>query len=170
MLEWYYILGMIAYGIFILQTVLSIIIGDFGFDINFDGNIDFDGSDILSFKGFIHFLMGFSGWLMLADKFQATFPLVGNLWGGILVGFTLMIVLYYIYKFCYKLRNEGTHLEKEELVNLVGTVYLAGDFYYYITVNIGGCTTEVKVYCNDPVFKKGDKVVIKSYKDGKYYI
>lgn len=170
MLEWYYILGMIAYGIFILQTILSIVIGDFDFDIDFDGNVDFDGSDILSFKGLIHFLMGFSGWLMLADKFQTTFPLIGNMWGAVLVGLVLMIVLYYTYKFCYKLRSEGTHLEKEGLVDLVGTVYLAGDCYYYITVDIGGCTTELKVYCNDHVFKKGDKVIIKSYKDGKYYI
>lgn len=71
-MEWYYILGAVSYGIFIVQFILS----SFGFletdlDVDFDGNVDFNVSDLLSFKGLIHFAMGFSGWLMLAGKVTA---------------------------------------------------------------------------------------------------
>ena len=53
----YYILGGIAYGIFILQFIISWVAGEF--DVDFDG--DADVSDVVSFKGFIHFFMGFGG-------------------------------------------------------------------------------------------------------------
>ena len=67
-MEWYYILGIISYSIFILQFILSNIgIGDSDIDIDCDGDSDFSINDLLSFKGLIHFAMGFSGWLML-DK------------------------------------------------------------------------------------------------------
>ena len=49
----YYILGGIAYGIFILQFIISWVAGEF------DVDVDFDVSDVVSFKGFIHFFMGF---------------------------------------------------------------------------------------------------------------
>lgn len=58
----YYILGGIAYGIFILQFIISWVAGEFDVDVDFDGDADFDVSDVVSFKGFIHFLMGFGGW------------------------------------------------------------------------------------------------------------
>ena len=60
MLEWYYILGMVSYGIFLIQFILSFILGDFNIDVDFDGDSDFDSSSVLSFKVLIHFLMGFS--------------------------------------------------------------------------------------------------------------
>ena len=63
-MEWYYILGIISYGIFIIQFILSNLgISDTDLDVDFDGNVDFSVSDLLSFKGLIHFAMGFSGWL-----------------------------------------------------------------------------------------------------------
>ena len=66
-MEWYYVLGIISYSIFIVQFILSNLgFGDTDIDIDLDGDADFDVSDLLSFKGLIHFLMGFSGWLMLS--------------------------------------------------------------------------------------------------------
>lgn len=44
----YYILGGIAYGIFILQFIISWVAGEL------------DVSDVVSFKGLIHFLMGWT--------------------------------------------------------------------------------------------------------------
>ena len=71
-MEWYYVLGAISYGIFIVQFILS----SFGFletdlDVDFDGNVDFSVSDLLSFKGLVHFAMGFSGWLMVIGEVTA---------------------------------------------------------------------------------------------------
>lgn len=51
-MEWYYILGIISYGIFIIQFILSNLgISDTDLDVDFDGNVDFSVSDLLSFKG-----------------------------------------------------------------------------------------------------------------------
>ena len=72
-MEWYYVLGIISYGIFIVQFILSNLgFGDTDIDIDLDGNVDFDVSDLLSFKGLIHFLMGFSGWLSLKQRLKVT--------------------------------------------------------------------------------------------------
>lgn len=46
----YYILGGIAYGIFILQFIISWVAGEFDVDVDFDGDADFDVSDVVSFK------------------------------------------------------------------------------------------------------------------------
>lgn len=69
-MEWYYILGIISYGIFILQFCLSFIGGDteMDTDIDLDGEADFSFSNLISFKGLIHFLMGLSGWLMITQQ------------------------------------------------------------------------------------------------------
>lgn len=54
----YYIIGGVAYGI--LQFIISWVAGEL--DVDFDGDADFDIGDVVSFKGLIHFLMGFGGW------------------------------------------------------------------------------------------------------------
>ncbi len=53
----YYIIGGVAYGI--LQFIISWVAGEL--DVDFDGDADFDIGDVVSFKGLIHFLMGFGG-------------------------------------------------------------------------------------------------------------
>lgn len=58
----YYIIGGVAYGIFILQFIISWVAGELDVDVDFDGDADFDIGDVVSFKGLIHFLMGFGGW------------------------------------------------------------------------------------------------------------
>ena len=55
----YYGIAIIVYGVFIIRFILSWICGDF----EIDSDADLDLGDIVSFKGFIHFLMGVSGWL-----------------------------------------------------------------------------------------------------------
>jgi hypothetical protein len=57
----YYGIAAVFYGIFIIRFILSWIGGDF--ELDFDG--DFDVSDVVSFKGFTHFVMGASGWLSI---------------------------------------------------------------------------------------------------------
>lgn len=70
MSETYYLLAAISYGIFIVQFILSWFGGDTDLDVDLDGELDMDVSDIVSFKGLVHFVMGAS--LMAeADKVQA---------------------------------------------------------------------------------------------------
>lgn len=61
----YFFSALVSTGIFLLQFILSIFFGsmDTDIDVNADGNADIDMSSVLSFKGLIHFCMGF-GWFM----------------------------------------------------------------------------------------------------------
>ena len=61
----YFGIALFCTGIFIVQFILSFILGeidlDSDIDLDADGDVDFSLSDILSFKGLIHFGIGF-GW------------------------------------------------------------------------------------------------------------
>lgn len=46
----YYIIGGVAYGIFILQFIISWVAGELDVDVDFDGDADFDIGDVVSFK------------------------------------------------------------------------------------------------------------------------
>lgn len=61
----YFFAALVSTGIFLLQFILSIFFGnmDTDIDVNADGNADIDMSSVLSFKGLIHFCMGF-GWFI----------------------------------------------------------------------------------------------------------
>lgn len=167
----YYILGGIAYGIFILQFIISWVAGEFDVDVNFDGDADFDISDVMSFKGAIHFLMGFGGW-------TSTKQLLGNevTWIDWLVGFFIGLVfvfmLYHLYKFCMKLQNLPT---REPLPNLVGRtaiIYVGfNTSHYLVFVEINGCMQELDVYSiNNIEYPNGTSVTIRKYEDNKLYI
>ena len=63
----YFGLALFSTGIFIVQFILSFFIGeldlDTDIDLDGDGVDDFSIGDLISFKGLIHFLIGFS-WTM----------------------------------------------------------------------------------------------------------
>lgn len=112
-MEWYYYLGAISYGLFILQTILSCIGIDTDLDVDFDmdGDVDVFGSDIISFKGLIHFAMGFSGWLMLTKSTSFL-----NVIAAVFVGILFMLILYVIVKLFMRLSQENVAVEGNELV------------------------------------------------------
>ena len=82
-----YIVALIVYGIFIIRFILSWIGGDFDLDGDFDLNV----SDIVSFKGLTHFLMGASGWLSVK---QYTTHFIG--WYDYLIAFCIGIIFVYL--------------------------------------------------------------------------
>lgn len=164
-MEWYYILGIISYSIFIIQFILS----NFGFadtdlDVDFDGNTDFDVSSLLSFKGLIHFLMGFSGYLMVTGKVTAVTIACASA-----IGIAFMFLLYFIYKLCMKFNSEPTTKVGNDLIGEVVTVYIPlPNGNYLCTVN---APDYMEITCSsDTSLSVGDKLIIKSYKDGVYYI
>lgn len=165
MLEWYYILGIISYGIFLVQFVLSFILGDFDIDVDFDGNSDFDSSSILSFKGLIHFLMGFSGWLMLIGKVTLIHIII-----GILFGIVFIVLLYYIYKLCMKFNSQRTINEGKSLIGKsVQVLYIIDSQICVCSIENGGITQEITCINNTSV-KPGQSWIITEYKNGCYYI
>lgn len=164
-MEWYYILGIISYGIFIIQFILSNLgISDTDLDVDFDGNVDFSVSDLLSFKGLIHFAMGFSGWLMTVGKVTAVTIAI-----ACVAGIALMFILYLVYKLCMKFNSEPTRKEGDELVGRSVTIYCP--------LENGLCSCAicnpdyVEIICKtDREVQPGEILKITSYKDGIYYI
>lgn len=118
-MEWYYILGIISYGIFIIQFILSNLgFVDIDLDVDCDGNIDFDVGDLVSFKGLIHFAMGFSGWLMLTGQVTLV-----TIIGAIGVGIIFMVALFFLYKLCMKFNYEPTTKSGNALIGKQVVVY-----------------------------------------------
>lgn len=59
--EIFMLTALVATGIFLLQFVISVFFGDLDMDVDGDANADFDLGSLFSFKGLVHFLIGF-GW------------------------------------------------------------------------------------------------------------
>lgn len=168
-MEWYYILGMISYGIFIVQFVLSFVGADSDIDIDLDGDTDFSFNDLVSFKGLIHFLMGLSGWLMITQEVT-----VLNVILACIVGIGFMVILFYFYKLLFsKLQSIPTRKEGKELIGTPVTIYLTMDSisseHCICTVCNGGITEEINCKAETPI-TIGDVRIINDYQNGIYYI
>lgn len=165
----YYIVAVIVYDIFIVRFILSWIGGDFDIDA------DLDLSDVVSFKGLTHFLMGFSGWLSVKS-----FTTHNIMWYDYLIAFILgvifVIILYYVYKFLMKLENKPQILSGKDFIGSTAKVYLVMPtidadtlFKYIITVDNGVGTIEVPAKSRE-YYKIDDSVVIKDYVNAYYII
>ena len=163
-----YIVALVVYGIFIIRFILSWIGGDF----DLDGDIDLDVSDVVSFKGLTHFLMGASGWLSV--KQYTTHSIM---WYDYLIAFCVGILfigmLFQLYKFMMKLESKPTILTGKDLIGSSAIIYnktaYDGVLYKYdITVNNGNGTIE-RPAVSDQCYQINDVVTIKEY-DGAYYI
>lgn len=165
----YYTIAVIVYGIFIIRFILSWVGGDF------DIESDVDVSDVVSFKGFTHFLMGFSGWLSVKS-----FITHNIMWYDYLIAFILgvifVIILYYVYKFLMKLENKPQVLSGKDLIGSTAKVYLTSStidadtlFKYLITTDNGIGTVEIPAKSRE-FYKIGDSVVIKDYVNAYYII
>lgn len=165
MMKWYYILGIVSYGIFVFQFLLNLIGGHTDIDVDFDGDSDIDTSTLFSFKGFVHFCMGFSGWLCLQGNSD---PL--NLYVAVVIGILFTVALYYIYKLCAKLKHEPTLKEGLDLVgSSVNITYVSENGHDCIGSPVGEVYRELKCHTSLPT-RVGDLRVIGSYRDGVYYL
>lgn len=164
-MEWYYILGIISYGIFIIQFILSNLgIVDVDIDIDCDGDVDFDVGDLVSFKGLIHFIMGFSGWLMLTG--QVTIVTVSI---AVLIGIIFVVALYYLYKLCMRFNYEPKPKIGKSLVGRKVVVYVP------LTGNSCSCYLVDEPYTEIPCIsdsprKQGEVCEIIAFNSGIYTI
>lgn len=90
-MTWYSILLVISTCILVGQTLLSFIGGEVDIDA------DLDSSDILSFKGIIHFIFGYS--LTLTVIGEVSFISISI---SVLVGLLFTVILFFLYKYIYK--------------------------------------------------------------------
>lgn len=170
MKEIIYLITLIVYAVFIIRFILSWIGGDFDLD---DFDADLDLSDIVTFKGLTHFLMGSSGWLSV--KLFTT----GNIeWYDWLIAFVIgiifMIILFYIYKFMLKLECKPKVLEGKDLIGKRAKIYVTcghdGDYYkYIITVNNGIGTLEYDAL-SERFYSVGDVITITNFNGAYYFV
>lgn len=162
------LIALVASGIFILQFVISIFVGDLDVDVDGDGGADFDMGSLFSFKGLVHFLIGF-GWTKVL--------FAGNTWTSyalaIIVGMGFMVALFYTYMLAYRLQNLRRPERSESIVGRCGRIYInLGEGRYTIFVDRDGSLRELDVvsasgrtdYLTDQV------VTVTDFKDNIFYI
>lgn len=160
MTHWYFIGFCFVFSIFVIKYIISWVFGDLDVDVDMDGDMDFDISSLFSFKGILHFLIGFFGFLTGITRFSSTFsihePYEFSVWNYIcacICGIIFMIILYYAYKITYKFNHEN--VDMPDFTNCNG---------YILTNNHNG-TYEVLIYTSAGTFKKTFKSD-KSFENG----
>jgi len=98
-MEWYVIVLIVSSGIFVVTTLISLFMGDMELDVDTDVDISsgFLLGDIISFKGLIHFTIGFSLTLTVMKEFSIVSTSI-----GLITGIVFVLALYYLYKFLIK--------------------------------------------------------------------
>ena len=163
----YYAVALTVYSIFIIRFILSWIGADFDIDA------DVDISDVVSFKGFTHFLMGFSGWLSVKSYITHNVMWYDYLI-ALILGVIFVILLYFVYKLLISLETKPQILFGKQLIGKTGKIYIILEpedsiKKYIITVGNGLGTQEYPAKSNNS-YKLGDEVVISDYVNAYYII
>ena len=163
----YYAVALTVYSIFIIRFILSWIGADFDIDA------DVDISDVVSFKGFTHFLMGFSGWLSVKSYITHNVMWYDYLI-ALILGIIFVILLYFVYKLLISLETKPQILFGKQLIGKTGKIYIILEpedsiKKYIITVGNGLGTQEYPAKSNNS-YKLGDEVVISDYVNAYYII
>ena len=163
----YYAVALTVYSIFIIRFILSWIGADFDIDA------DIDISDVVSFKGLTHFLMGFSGWLSVKSYITHNVMWYDYLI-ALILGVIFVILLYFVYKLLISLETKPQILFGKQLIGKTGKIYVILEpedsiKKYIITVGNGLGTQEYPAKSNNS-YKLGDEVVISDYVNAYYII
>ena len=174
-MTWFNVLFCVVFGIFFLKTLISWIAGDTDLDVDFDGETDIDVSGMLSFKGILHFLMGFSTVLSAigygnTHSFSVPYTFsMGNYILAVFFGILIMVGLFYLYKFTLKLNHYTS--DNQNLNNMLGKVYLIeDDGQYQVLIDTPSGTLKKTAYSEDKNHKIGDEILVKWDKENKRYI
>ena len=168
--------------VFVIQTVMTFLgaAGDSDFDINSDvdpgagtadGSLDVDaaaheaahsgsGMNLLTFRNFINFLIGF-GWT--AILLQKSVPATGlRMVIAIAVGVVLVVLVMLLFKWLTDMQETGNINVYKSAVDCQGTVYLtipgerAGEGKVQITIN--NAVREYAALTDGPTLKTGTRI------------
>lgn len=163
-----YAITVIVYAVFIIRFILSWVGGDFDLDMD----TDLDLSDVVSFKGLTHFIMGASSWLSIKCFTAHSIEWYDYLF-AFAVGLIFVAILFYVYKLMLKLECKPTIYSGKELVGKPAKVYAnkgKEDNYYKFIITIYNGNGTLEYDAKSPnYYSVGDMVQISDY-DGAYYI
>ena len=179
-MAWYFILFYIMFAFFIIKSIISWVFGDLDVDFDLDGDVDFDISSLFSFKGIIHFLLGFSSYLCLIAKVnnfgshEIYHFTVINYISAVLVGILLMVLLYFAYKFAMKLNHDTTEEINLDGYNATILTYNGEiqelEYSYTVLVNTPNGSKKIDVISHNRKLKNGSIHPIHINEQGIYYI
>lgn len=166
-MAWYTILFITVFALFAVKLIMSWFAGDFEMDVDFDGIDDFDVSGAFSFKGLLHFALGFSSYLFLRanmveiDKLNgvAQFGMMDYMFATI-VGVILMFVLFYGYKLALKANNSSKN-PSDLIDNSKGVIYInLGNGQYSVEAHTLAGTTNVTAFYTSDDLEPGTEVTL----------
>lgn len=170
-MAWYYILCIACIALILVKSVLSWVFGEIDVDYDFNGDADFTISDMLSFKGILHLLLGFSSYLSAQAHFGhiTSFGVIDYVI-AIIIGIIFALGLALLYRFVLKADNVPTVIT--DYSGMDGRIYLnMGNGRYSIAVGTLDGTHNIDAYSDDANLAIGAIVTLKKNKeDNKYYI
>lgn len=166
-MAWYTILFITVFLLFAVKLMMSWFAGDIEMDVDFDGIDDFDVSGAFSFKGLVHFLLGFSSYLFLRANMAEVDKLNGVAQFGIMdymmatfIGVILMFVLFYGYKLALKANNSSKN-PSDLINNCKGTIYInLGNGQYSVEAHTLAGTTNITAFYSGDDLEPGTEVTL----------
>lgn len=165
----FWLIALVATGVFVVQFILTVFFGDVDVDVDGDATADADVSSIVSFKGLVHFCIGF-GWMMVLSGDEATLTSVLT---STVTGLVFVIVLWRLYVLAYRLQKITGTERPDALVGRYGTVYNnMGDGRYIVQIEYNGARRELDVVSESQRtdYKTGERVTVERFEENKYYI
>lgn len=155
-MTWYEITFIVCISITFAQTVLMLL----GLDLDFDFDVN---SDLISFKGLLHFLVGSTGTLCIFDSVTIISILTATI-----VGVFLVVLLNWIYKSLSRVLTQEIEYEMDIPEQLV-EIYLWNGSYGVCNITLEGAQKQVPIVsdasldlkCGDYVYAKGNRHLLK---------
>jgi len=161
-MTWYEIVLLVSSILFLLSTIGSLLFG--GIDVDFDANVDIDidaggtlFSDVFSFKGLLHFCIGFS--LVLTLMREVSLASVAY---GVITGLVFAVVLYFLYKLMYE-KAQHSIVYTHEIKDMDAEVYFwnkeqrIGEVF----VTLEGRPVTITIHCPEGVdLENGQKLKV----------
>ena len=158
-MEWYVIVLIVSSGLFLLTTISSLIFGSM--DVDLDADVDIGSgwmmSDVISFKGLVHFTIGFSLMLTLMKQF--------SLWSvtvGVVTGIVFVLVLYYLYRVLFEKLQQNVKYT-HEITDMDAEVYFwdtkskIGEVF----ITLEGRPVTVTLKCQEDIhLEKGQRIKV----------
>ena len=154
-MAWYVIVLIASSGLFLLTTIGSLFFGDMDLDADVDVGSGFVLGDLISFKGLIHFVIGFSLALTLMSDFSLLSATV-----GVVTGIVFVLVLYFLYKTLFEKLQQNIKYTYE-INDMEAEIYFwdkkskIGEVF----ITLEGRPVTVTLKCSEDVdFVKGQKI------------
>ncbi|GHT12622.1 hypothetical protein FACS189426_16280 [Bacteroidia bacterium] len=164
-MAWYVIVLIVSSALFLLTTIGSFIFGDIDLDADMEFDSGFLLSDVISFKGLIHFAIGFSLVLTLMKEVTLVSTSV-----GVVTGIVFVAVLYYLYKLIFEKLQQ--HIKYTDVIHdLDAEVYFWDDKTKIgeVFITLEGRPVTITLNSRDEThFEKGQKIKVSGTRHSVY--